>query len=115
MKDTTKAVVRTFLFLIGVYICYQAYTQKPVEKDIWWISGIFLTASAWFAKLIGVALLVVGAGFCAVNYHNLTSTGPLMNFYPGGFGFGLICLIAGGFFLAVAPSKNKKNKDGEKS
>lgn len=108
MKDTTKAVVRTFLLLIGAYICYQAYTVKPVEQGVWWIAGGLLAAGALRAKLIGFILLGCGAFFLFFNYQHLTPTGPLMNYYPGGFGFGLICLIAGGFFLAVAPPKKKK-------
>lgn len=108
MKDTTKAVVRTFLFLIGFYLCYQAATIKPVEQGVWWIAGLILLGGACCAKWTGLLLLVGGALCCILNYQHLTPTGPLMNYYPGGFGFGLICLIAGGFFLAVAPPKKKK-------
>ncbi|HNW58589.1 MAG TPA: hypothetical protein PKI62_02795 [bacterium] len=115
MKDTTKAVIRTFMFLIGAYFCYQAKTNPPVEGKLYLALGLVLVAAALMAKWTGIIFVLSGLVLCAFNYNKLEASGPFMNLYPGGFGSGLIAIIAGGFFLAVAPHKKKKDKDGGKS
>jgi len=111
MKDTTKAVVRTFFFLGGAYLLYMAFTLKPEpdEKPFLIISGLILTLSCKWAKPIGILLLIVGMFLCGLEYFKLSQLGIGFNPDLGGYVYGLVTMIIGGIFITIAPPKKKKD------
>jgi len=111
MKDTTKAVVRTFFFLGGAYLLYMAFTLKPEPDEKWFLAvvGVTLLFSAVKAQFVGLLLIAAGALMCGFEYWHLSQPWIGINPDLGGYVWGLGLMIIGGVFLTFAPSKKKKD------
>ncbi|HNY92272.1 MAG TPA: hypothetical protein PKM23_12180 [bacterium] len=111
MKDTTKAVMRTFFFLGGAYLFYTAFMFKPEPNEKWFLAfcGFMLLLSSCRATWAGIIMIVLGMSFCGLEYYNLSQPGIGINPDLGGYIWGLISMIVGGVFFTFAPSKKKKD------
>ena len=114
MKDTHKAVLRTLNFFVGLFVIALAYQINSLGLNFHTILGGLILLATFLPKDIGILLIVLGFSACVWTYSEISTPTVDSYTYPSIFIIGVLLIMGGVFYLALAPKKKKDDKQTEK-